>query len=92
MNAKDIGYLAGVAISLVMAGSSLKQQNDETKASSTRITNIDTETDTKVNRLQLELEGMKSELKAAKEDRDLLIRMDERLKNIERAVIKKRYQ
>ena len=89
MNPKDVGYLAGVAISLVMAGASLKQQSDETDTSSKRITGYKNEADVEIARMRLELDGMKAALGDSKTDRDLLIRMDERLKVIERAVTKK---
>ncbi len=45
--------------------------------------------ETELNRLRLELEGYKAR---DDKDRELLIRMEERLKVIEAAVTKKRYQ
>ena len=89
MNPKDVGYLAGVMLSLVTAGASLKQQGDETTTSSERITQAKVAMETELNRLRLKLEGYEAR---DEKSRELLIRMEERLKVIEAAVTKRRYQ
>ena len=90
MNPRDGALWAAVALSLVTGGASLKQQADETELSSRRIENAETKMLTEIARMRLELDGLLKGGADAKELRDLVIRMDERLKNIEVAVTKKK--
>lgn len=87
MSPKDIGLVIGIALATVLGGASLKQQSDESGLAVIR----DEQTKGDVQR---QLDEMKQRLagyeKARDGDRDLLIRMDERLKNIESAVIGRR--